>query len=210
MTDDEFLNPSSQFNNEITQYPVRVWEMILIVMGAIALIGAAVVGLGIKVLNNAYSPIRAEAIAKSLIDYRIPGGSQGVFGINIGSAKLAWVQSNTNPPDVILFVGRAPVNKETDQSQANRGFDQPPTSTAEEQFTVTNSRVENRYFCGSTVPVTIETGQQTLTDNSSTIPAIRYTVRTTENNFERIVVLVANGNNASEKADNVFNSLRCN
>ncbi|HEY9674624.1 MAG TPA: hypothetical protein V6D11_24510 [Waterburya sp.] len=200
---------NEQLNSEIPQYSVSVWEVILIVMGAIALFGAAFIGLGLKVLANAYNPTKAEAIAKSLIDYQIPGGSQGIFGINIGSAKLAWVRSTTNPPDVILFVGKTPINKETNENDSSQGLENPPSDNVNEEFTVTASRTENNLFCGKSVPITIEQGQQTLSNPPSSVPAIRYTARTREGNVEQIVILIANGENAQAKAVSVFNSLRC-
>jgi hypothetical protein len=200
---------NQQLNSEITQYPVRVWEVILILMGAIALIGAGLLGLGIKVLSNAYDPARAEAIAKSLIDYKITDGAQGVFGINIGSAKFAWVRSSNNPPDVVLFVAKTPINKETDQNELNRGFENPPSENLAQDFTVNTSRIENKAFCGKSVPITIEEGQQTFIDQPSPLPGIRYTARLTEDNVERIVILTTTGENAQQKAVTVFNSLQC-
>lgn len=200
-----------QLNSEIPQYPVRVWEAILIVIGAIALIGAGLSGLALKASTNALDPKRAEAIAKSLIDYKIPGGSQGIFGINIGSAKLAWVRSSTTPPDVILFVSKTPINKDSDENELDRSFENSPSTSdnADQRFAVTTSRTENQVFCGKTVPVTIDEGQQTFSDRPSPLPAIRYTATITEDNIQRIVILIANGENAQEKATTIFNSLRC-
>jgi hypothetical protein len=198
--------------NEIPHYPVTVWEGILIVMGAIALVAAGMVGLGIKVLNNAFDPVRAEAIAKSLMDYKIPGGSQGVFGINIGSAKLAWVRSTTNPPDVILFTGKTPITKEggqRSQEELRRDFAIPPTEDTSQEFMITESSSENRLFCGQVVPVTVEKGDQFLGELSAPIPAVRYVISTTEGAAERLVILTATGKNADEKAEVVFNSLKC-
>ena len=202
---------NQQLNREIIQYRVSVWEGILIVIGAIALLSAGIMGLAIKASTNALNPKRAEAIAKSLIDYKIPGGSEGVFGINIGSAKFAWVRSSTNPPDVSLFVGKTPLNKETNQTDnsENQDFDKPATDEVNKDFSVTNSRKENKTFCGNIVPITIEEGQQTFSEQPSPVPAIRYIASTTEDNIERIVILTTNGRNAKEKAATVFNSLRC-
>lgn len=200
---------NQQLNDELTQYPVRVWEVILIVMGAITLIGAGLVGLVIKASTNALDPARAEAIAKSLINYKIPGGSQGIFGINIGSAKLAWVRSSTNPADVVLFIGKTPINKDTDDNDPSDGFEGTPSNSADENFSITASHIENKELCGKTVPVTIEQGQQTLTNHPSPMPAIRYIASITENDIKRVVILTTNGENASSKAATVFNSLRC-
>lgn len=203
--------------DEIPQYPVRFWEAILIVIGAIALIGTAFIGLGIKVLDNAFNPKRAEAIAQSLMDYQIPGGSRGVFGINIGSAKLATIRSLSDPPEIILFVGKTPTKKESTQSQSEApGNGQPPGNSTEAfsddaatAFTVTESRTETKIFCGSPVPITLDQGQQSFGEQAISLPAVRYTVRTTEGSTERLVILTANGKQAQQKAAQVFNSLRC-
>jgi hypothetical protein len=199
---------NQQVDSEIPRYPVKVWELILIVMGAIGLISAALVGLGIKMLDIAFNPAKAEAIAKSLIDYKIPGGSQGVFGLNIGSVTVASVYSSTNPPDVVLVVGEIPVTKETDRESA-QDFEVTPSDNAEGNFTVTTSRRENKAFCGKTVPILIEEGKQTFNNQPSPLPAIRYTARTIKKDVELVVILTTSGDGAKEKAVTVFNSLRC-
>jgi hypothetical protein len=198
-----------QLNREICQYPVRVWEVILIVMGALGLISAGLAGLVMKALNNAFDSTRAEVIAQSLIDYQIPGGSQGIFGINVGSAKLAWVRSSADPPNVILFVGKTPLNKEGDNNEFNDSLENTPSSNVDENFTVRTSRIENKQFCGQIVPVTIEQGTQTLSNQPSPLPAIRYIASTTRGDSKQVVILTANGENAKGKAATVFNSLRC-
>lgn len=203
---------SSPSNKEIPQYSVSVWEMLLIMVGAIALTTVGLAGLGLKVLNNAFDPVRAEAIALSLVDYKIPGGSQGIFGINIGSAKLAWVRSTTTPPDVILFVGKTPVTKESDQDaqqQLRQDFENPPSDEVNQEFVVTESHSENRLLCGSTVPVTIEKGEQIFGELSAPVPAVRYIASTTEGTVERLVILTTNGKNAEAKADKIFSSIEC-
>lgn len=199
---------NSQVNSEISRYPVRVGEVILIVMGAIALIGAACFGLGIKVLNNAFNPSRAEAIAKSLLDYKIPGGSQGIFGLNIGSVTVASVYSATTPPDVVLVIGELPVTRETDRESA-QDFEVTPSDNAEGNFTVTASYKENKTFCGKTVPILIEEGTQTFNNQPAPFPAIRYSVRTVVEDVELVVILTTSGDDAKEKIVTVFNSLRC-
>lgn len=197
-----------QVDREIPRYPVRIWEVILIVMGTIALISAACFGLGIKVLNNAFNSGRAEAIAKSLLDYKIPGGSQGIFGLNIGSVTVASVYSATTPPDVVLVVGEIPVTRETDRESA-QDFEVTPSDNAEGNFTVIASHKENKTFCGKTVPVLVEKGKQTFNNQPSPLPAIRYSVRTVVEDVELVVILTTSGDEAKEKIVTVFNSLRC-
>jgi hypothetical protein len=208
-------------NSLVSAYPVSIWEVILILLGAIALVGAAGAGLGIRLWSNANDPQRAEAIARSLIDYQIPGGSEGVFGVNIGSAKFAWVRSKTQPPDVILFIGRTPITKETDKGESSeeeapsfshtspQAPPQTPPEDLDQGFSVTSSRIEDKVFCGKTIPTTIEEGQQVFDDPDSPVPAVRYTVSTTESDIEQTVILTTNGSNAAAKASRVFKGLRC-
>lgn len=196
----------------IPQYPVRIWEVILIALGAIGLVGVAGLGLGIKAINNAFDPQRAEIVAKSLMDYDIPQGSEGVFGIKIGGAKFAWVRSKTKPPDVTLFVGTTPITKETDESDKRalwEYFQNPPSDQVQEQFTAMATRSEYKTLCGQTVPVTIEAGQQGFSNQPTSMPAIRYTASVVMDETERLVILTTNGQNAEAKAAQVFNSLNC-
>jgi hypothetical protein len=80
--------------------PPAVYRMSLFEGGAIALGGllvlvGGIVGLGDKAIRNATDPARAEAIARSIMDYHIPGQVKGLFGLNIGSVKMGVV---TNAP----------------------------------------------------------------------------------------------------------------
>lgn len=195
-----------QLDNGITQYSVRFWEIILIVIGAIALISLGLIGLGIKALNNAFDPARAEAIAKSFMDYKIPG-AQGIVGFHIGAIKLAAVQSSTNPPDVILSISETPVKKEIGREDAD--LDVPFQIDFGGTFTAKTSRIDLRSLCGQTVPVTIATGEKTFTDQPGALPAVRYSAQATEADIEREVTLITTGNKAEEKAANVFSSLQC-
>lgn len=197
----------------IPEYPVHWGEVVLITLGAIAVVGAGVSGLGMKAIGNAFDPGRAEAVAASLIDYQIPGGSRGIFGIKIGGAKVAWVRSVTTPPNVVLFVGKTPINKETGETEQRNPFqdlENPPSDQAEDLFTPATSRSEFKTFCGQTVPVTVQVGEQTFTNSPAPLPAVRYIVNTrVESDAEWTVILTTNGKAAPETAAQVFNSLRC-
>jgi hypothetical protein len=197
----------------IPDYPVRWGEVLLIALGAIAVMGAGLAGLGMKAIGNAFDPERAEAIATSLIDYEIPGGARGIFGIKIGGAKVAWVRSVATPPHVVLFVGKTPINKETGEAEQRnpiQDFENPPSDQAEDVFTPATSRIEFKIFCGQTVPVIVQVGEQTFTNLPNPLPAVRYIVNTKAGSeSEWTVILTANGKAAPDNAAQVFNSLRC-
>lgn len=222
------INLMTETNQPQIQYPVSVWEGIAIASSAVLLVIAALTGLGFKIIRNAFAPQRAEAIAHNLIDYQIPGGSQGAFSLNIGGAKMAVVTSprslkgvagnststGNSPPDVELIVAKTPIDRETVDNNSIEDFN-PAFSflglsfsyQSDSGFQTTSSRLENKPFCGVTVPVTIQEGQQTL--QGTTMPAIKYSVRVTLENHQNLVVLTASGKNAERNAAKVFNSLKC-
>jgi hypothetical protein len=223
----------TQTNQSFIQYPVKIWEVIAIASGAILLVMTGLAGLGFKMVRNAFTPQRAEAIAKNLMQYTIPGGSQGAFGINLGGATIAVVTSHKSlnssskaspysgnaPPIVELIVAKTPLDRENDATDEN-GLPQnfnPAISfsglsfsyQSDNGFQATDSHVENKQFCGATVPVTIQTGQQTFTDKTISVPAIKYSLRLKKENHQRLVVVTVIGEQAEKNAATVFKSLKC-
>lgn len=217
-------------NQSITQYPVKVWEVIAIASGGILLVMTGLAGLGLKMVRNAFEPQRAEAIGQNLMQYTIPGGSQGAFGLNLGGATIAVVTSNKSldnrsqaspysgkaPPIVELIIAKTPPDRETDENGDPQNFN-PAFSfsglsfsyQSDNGFQATDSRIENKQFCGGTVPVTIQEGKQTFTDKPMSVQAIKYSVRLKREKHQRLVVVTAIGDNAQNNAEIVFKSLKC-
>lgn len=208
----------------ISQYPVSIWETLGITAGAIGLVAIGLAGLGVKALNNAFYPERAEAIAHSIMDYSIPGGSRGVFGTNLGGARVAVVASQTPPqgvravssedlPSIELLVAQIPVSQETQEIEREAtsdffsGFSFSYQSP--EAFQLSRTHTEQREFCGEMAPITVHEGTLTLSDQATQVPAMKYEVNVDrqENNF--IAILVTVGQEASTNAETVFRSLRC-
>ncbi|XWK87511.1 MAG: hypothetical protein U7127_25480 [Phormidium sp.] len=187
---------------------VKLLDWVMIIGGAIALVTTGIIGLGMKAYSNALDPKRAEAVAKSIIDYRIPGGSQGEYGIKFAGIKLAKVQSKTSPPDVEIFVMQTPLNRDTQNQEDIERLTTPlqPTPT---EFEVVSSYSQNMKFCGKPIDVTIEQGIYSLEDRSSNIPAIQFTASTIVNDERLIVEVQAIGKNAKQKALAVLNSIKC-
>lgn len=187
---------------------VRFLDWVMLIGGAIALVTTGILGLGIKAYNNALDPKRAEAVAKSIIDYRIPAGSQGKFGIKVAGIKLAIVHSKTSPPDVEIFVMQTPLNRDTRQQEELERLRTPiePTPT---QFEVYSTTQQNLQFCNKPLNVTIYEGSYTLENQSSTLPAVQFSASTIINNERLIVEVQALGKNAKQKALAVFKSIKC-
>jgi hypothetical protein len=194
-------------NNTMPEYPVRLWEIIFIMMAALGLVSTAMIGLGSKVLKNMFTPARAEAIAKSLFDYQIPGDSQGIVGVNLGSKKIAIINSRNKPSDITLFFSKAPTEQIKDEESLN--LDITLQEIYQGSFIPSSEKVENKELCGKLVPVSIQAGKHILGEQSTSFDAIRYIAKITDNGIERNVNIIANGKNAEEKAAKVFKSLEC-
>ncbi|HEY9697503.1 MAG TPA: hypothetical protein V6D10_09575 [Trichocoleus sp.] len=217
-----------------TRYRVSVWETIAITSGAILLVAIGLAGLGIKALGNAFDPRRAEAIARSIATYSMPGGSKGMFGANFGGGKLAVITSNsltempanmlppgtTPPAQVELLIARIPVTEaanvprsdETETDVQNELFLSGFSFSyqAPEAFQVNATHTENKSFCGAIVPVIIQEGTLTPVVGVSPIPAVRYQADVKLSEDTRVAIVSAVGADAQTRAATVFNSLRCN
>jgi hypothetical protein len=189
-----------------------------------------------KFFVNAANPQRATEIAKSLMTYDIPG-AEGVFGANLGGAKVAIVASPSFPKDatsveainpaargVEMFVARVPLDVETNLTQNQA---QPPSSNispsydpfsasdfsfsyrAGEDFAVNQERVEERMFCQQKVPVRIQEGSLTLSSQAPAIAAVKVDASAPVGNSKRQVTITAIGPTAKQDATQVFNSLNC-
>jgi hypothetical protein len=192
-----------------THYAASWWEFLVISASAALLVGAGLAGLGTKALNSATDPQRSEAIAKSIVDYRIPGGSKGAFGAKIGGIRVALITNTTNPPDTELFVAQIPEDEEIDKGQLPNNFGDTSPNRPKEQFKAIATRTENKIFCGVTVPVTVEEGELSWEGATSTMTAVRYRASALFRNGERLVQLTTSGAQAHQKAIAVFDSLRC-
>jgi hypothetical protein len=211
---------------ESSAHRVSLWEIIGITIGAALLIVAGLLGLGVKALGNAFNPERAEAIARSLMHYEIAGGSHGFFGANIGGGKLAVVTSNTralenqSAPAVELFLARMPL-PEAAKAKAGVETDDEPEPANElfsgfsfsyqdmSAFQVSKSEMQQRAFCGATVPVEISTGQLLLSNGGPALPAVKYEVTQVLDTESRVITISALGVNAAAQAEQTFASLKC-
>lgn len=214
-----------EFSDEPVQHSASIWEGMAITGGAILLIVAGLAGLGVKALGNAFDSQRAEAIARSLMEYDIPGGSKGFFGTNIGGGKMAVVTSNEmltletqQTPVVELFTARMPLNRETDteaksvptpqpENELFSGFSfsyQDPTA-----FQVAQAQTEQKMFCGASTPVEVQQGALTITSGAAPVSAVKYEVKRVLDDESHIVVISALGDKALQQATGVFDSLQC-
>ena len=210
----------------IPQYRVSIWEGIAIAAGAVMIVGVGVAGLSVKALNNAFNPQRAEAIAHSMADFAIPGGSKGLFGTNVGGGRMAVIGSESvlplranstadaaTMPEVELLVARIPTQQDPETDSADWGTDLffsgfSFSNQTADAFKITTTRTEALAFCGAIAPVKIEQGTLSAPDQAL-VPAIRYEAKISYDSEDQIAIVSAAGQHASEKAAQAFQSIQC-
>ena len=191
-------------NSQPSSYSVTLLEAFGITLGAIALVLAGSVRLAQKYIGNMSDPNRAETIARSLIDYEIPGGSRGFFGINIGGEKTAIINSinnlqNTDTPELEIIAAKVP----------NTRTENIANFLLSSSFESESASAVKQNFCGRSTSMLIETGQKTLSDEKTKVRAVKYTLKALVGNHERQVIITAVGQNAEKNAKVVLESLRC-
>ena len=218
---------------QLPDYPVSLWEALAITIGAVALVAVGAIGLVYKFFDNASNPQRATAIADSLMQYRLPGTVKGVFGTNIGGAKVAIVSTSTFPRDVSelptspetptgveLFLAKVPPDIETNefnQQQTSRTYDYGFLGNQDfslsyrsgNDFQANQERSQNSWFCGVPTTLRIQDGNLFLSPDSAPLAAVKYEATALLGNSRRLVTIVAIGRDADQQATQVFKSLKC-
>lgn len=220
------FSPAEANPTEPPEYRVSLWEIIAITIGAGLLVAAGLVGLGFKALGNAFNPERAEAIARSLMHYEVAGGSHGFFGANIGGGKMAVVASNARAlenqpaPAVELFFARMPL-PEAAKTKGSTETDSSPETVNElfsgfsfsfqdvMAFQINKSEIQQKAFCGATVPVEVSTGLLMLPNGAPALPAVKYEMTQVLDTQSRVVTISALGAKAAEQAEQTFAALKC-
>lgn len=218
---------------KLPDYPVTLWEALAITIGAFALVAVGAIGLVYKFFDNASNPQRATAIADSLMQYRLPGKVQGVFGTNIGGGKVAIVSTSTFPRDVSelpnspetltgveLFLAKVPPDIETDEfkkQQNSRPYDYDFLRNQDfslsyrsgNDFQANQERSQNSWFCGVPTTIRIQDGNLFLSPDSAPLAAVKYEATALLSNSRRLATIVAIGRDADRQAAQVFKSLKC-
>jgi len=190
----------------------NVWKWIGIGCAGFLVLGvgaiAALVFVVQRTLNMSFDSGQAETAARSIVDYEIPGGSQGFMSMDMGMMQFAGVMSTTDA-GTILVVGRM-------SEQAMQGGDPAALEKAAQEgmqqngtsFTVENQRTEARQLCGQPIQLTILEGRQS-TPGQAAEAAITYQAFTIHEGEGIFVSLTTTGAEALTKADAIFNSLKC-
>lgn len=168
------------------------------------------VSLGIifsRALNLSVDSETVEQEAQALFEYEIPEGSQGMLTMNIFGIEMIQVTDTHEPHRVLLTMGRIPplFQEENARGAFMEGLQE---SLAEDEgYRFRSLSTKSLSLCDQTVDVIIETG--TLERSGENLPAVSYLTSVNYQGSERFAWILANGNQAAEKAQTVLASLEC-
>jgi hypothetical protein len=198
---------ANKSNLSTSDYRVNLWEWLGVTLGGLGLIGVALLGLGRQFWRNMQDSARAELIAQQIVQYEIPGGSQGVISLRIGAEAFALVTSRQSPPQIMLLVTQSPLKQGEEQESFVDELDlQGAVMGAWQTVRVTQ---QEQVVCGQRRPVLVRTGDYWVQGQSTAQPAMEYVVQQVVNQTERKVQLVTTGPDAAAQAQQVLQSLRC-
>lgn len=186
---------------------VRIVEVSVISLGAIALVGAAVMGIVNKLTINMHQPKRVEKIAKHLLKYQFPDRSQGQIGLSIGAESFAVVTDRADNPSLRLFVQASPVAMEERTSKIVREY--ALDAVWRGTWEAVSDESQSFRYCNEVVDLEINRGLWSIDENTPAINAIEYTFDTTVDNYDQTIRILATGRDAETRARTLLNSLQC-
>lgn len=186
---------------------VHILEVTAISLGAIALVGAAVLGLGNKLTENMHQPKRAEKIAKHLVKYQFPEASQGQIGLSIGAESFAVITDRAQDPGLRLFVQASPVDWVERTSSLVREYALNAGWKGEWE-SITDENKSFRY-CNQVVNLEVSRGFWAIDDKTPAVNAIEYTLDVTVNDYDQTIRILATGRNAEARAKKLLDSIQC-
>jgi hypothetical protein len=150
---------------------------------------------------------QVEADAQQLFDYRLPGESQGVLAMSLFGVELQQVATLETPPDVLLSMGRLPAYLQGDDAQQAFVEALQEEVTVETNYQVLDQRVESASLCGQTVNVMVQEG--TYQEDQTSYHTMSYLTFVDYDGDTRFAWILAHGDEAPQKAEQVFQSLDC-
>jgi hypothetical protein len=193
--------PKSSSGNFWKWFGMGCAGFLVLGVGAIA----ALVFIMQRSLNMTFNSAQAEEMARKIVDYEIPGGSQGLMSMDGGMMQFAEVIS-TQDPSTMLVVGRMDEKVMQGDPAVLEKSMQDQMQQSGNTFMVEKQRTESRQFCGKSIELTILEGKQLV---ASTSHAVQYKAFAIHNGAGIFVSLITSGADAQAKADAIFDSLKC-
>jgi hypothetical protein len=200
--------PTSSSESRIKTYPVKWLEILALSLGGVGLIGAAIVGLGHKLVVNMQDPQRVEKIAKHMVSYQFPTRAQGAKGLSIGAESFVLLSDRVESPSLRLFIQKSPVDpvERTSEFVREMGLAAAWSGDWEDGMAV---KSEPFTYCSQETELEIRKGNWSEAGQEISIPAIEYTLSPTIKNQQQTIRILATGANAEKQAKSLLRSIQC-
>ncbi|NJN49071.1 MAG: hypothetical protein HC805_03875 [Alkalinema sp. RL_2_19] len=194
----------------IPEYSLKLREVLSVGIGAALIVTFALWELANQFFTKVKNPEQAESIIKTVIEYEMPGGSQGLKSFKTNTEAFALVGNRRQSPDLLLLVSQALIEKDEVEGPKNLAdeLDIPAALVGTWQTVTTNT--ENKRFCDQIIPVTVRQGSYRMIESPSKLVKMReYMIVRPQKRNQTSIQLFAIGPDAAKQMDTVFNSFKC-
>jgi len=173
------------------------------------LIIAAIIGGMIYLYKQVIlDPEKIEPVARSIFSFNIPGGSRGVFAMDMQGSKTAMMQSKKKPPDSFLVLASFPREVAEDaKGQFEKSVLRKFTNDSE--TSITYSKIIQDKLCGKNVSVKMQRGYMRRGKKVDRDPMTSFQTAVTNQGKLKFVLVIAAGKNSDARARGIYKSLRC-
>jgi hypothetical protein len=202
------MSESLTADSRVMTHPVKWMEILAVSLGGIGLIGAAIVGLGHKLMINMQDPQRVEKIAKHMVSYQFPTHPQGAIGLSIGAESFVLLSDRHESPTLRLFIQKSPVDpiERTSEFVREMGLAAAWSGVWEDGMTIKSDAFS---YCTQDTTLEVRKGNWSESGQETSIPAIEYTLSPTIKNQQQTIRILATGANAEQQAKSLLRSIQC-
>jgi hypothetical protein len=189
---------------------IKKREILLVGLGGGLIIAFALYELANQFLSKIENPEQAEAIVEQVVEFQMPGGSQGLKSFKTNTEAFALVGNRTNPPSLLLLVSQVPIKATPTEEAPNLADELDIPSALVGSWRSVKTTTENKRFCDQTVVVTMRQGNYRLLESPQKLVKMReymfiYPKKTVQTSLQ----LFAIGPEAAQQIDAVFQSFKC-
>ena len=192
--------------------PVKWLEMLALTLGGVGLIGAAIAGLGHKLVTNMHETQRVEKIAQRIVLYQFPQVSKGTIGLSIGAESFAVISDRSVNPELRLFIQKSPIDRTEWTAEFVREIGAAAAWSGNwEDGLIT--KTDELLYCTQKTELEIRQGNWIETGQGVSIPAIEYrfsaVTQRNEKQYDQNIRILATGPRAQQQAKSLLRSIQC-
>ena len=204
--------PATQTLVKPSNPSVRWPEMLALTLGGVGLIGAAIAGLGHKLLTNMHETQRIEKIAQRVVSYQFPKASKGTIGLSIGAESFAVISDQLYNPQLRLFIQKSPVDRSERTSEFVRemGAAAAWSGTWEDGL---KTKTDTFTYCTQETELETRQGNWLEAGQAASVPAIEYRLSAVtqryDKQYDQNIRILATGPQAQQQAKSLLRSIQC-